>query len=246
MAKLIDLFSVFQGLQLPTEAVPPTNPGLTRMDFVTNYIDTKLAEKEEIPEEEPEIERPRIKSKAGNKYSRMVTYARNKTPLDTVMNFFINKGLTPEQASGFAGNFLAESDLNAAAINQAEKKKGYKGYGRGIAQWSNERIQQFKEFIGKNIEDASLEEQLEFVWYEVQQRPELLSQLSKAITSEEAADLVYRGYENGSTAGLATPEQLIRSYGNAWGDLNYRVYNFDNELLSRQNKAKQALTNYQS
>jgi hypothetical protein len=66
------------------------------MDFVTNYIDTKLAEKEEIPEEEPEIERPRIRSKAGNKYSRMVTYARNKTPLDTVMNFFISKGLTPE------------------------------------------------------------------------------------------------------------------------------------------------------
>lgn len=246
MAKLIDLFSVFQGLQLPAEAVPPTNPALTRMDFVTNYIDTKLAEKEEIPEEEPEIERPRRKSKTGNKYSRMITYARNKTPLDTVMNFFISKGLTPEQASGFAGNFLAESDLNTAAINQAEKKKGYKGYGRGIAQWSNERVQQFKEFIGKNIEDASLEEQLEFVWYEVQQRPELLSQLSKAITSEEAADLVYRGYENGSTARLATPEQLMKSYGNAWSDLNYRVYNFDNELLSRQNKAKQALTNYQS
>jgi hypothetical protein len=49
------------------------------------------------------------------------------------MNYFLNKGLTTEQASGIIGNLIAESNLDPAAINKAEKKKGYKGYGRGIA-----------------------------------------------------------------------------------------------------------------
>lgn len=185
-------------------------------------------------------------SKQETKYSRMVSRVDDKSPIKTVMNYFINKGLTPEQASGFVGNFLSESELNTSAVNQDERKKGYKGYGRGIAQWSNERVQQFKDYTGKNVEDASLNEQLDFVWYELQSRPELMKQLQLASTSDEATDLVYRGYENGSSAGLATPEQLTQSYGKAWRKLGYREYNFQKDLQNRQKRAKQALINYLS
>lgn len=249
MAELKDLFTIYQGLDIPKKEMPQLiNTPFDRFSFVNSYINTKLEEKKSEEVNDVTDEKPKSQSKQSNdsKYSRMEKYVANKNPLNTVMNFFINKGLTPIQASGFAGNFLAESELNPKAFNQDEKKKGYRGYGRGIAQWSNERVQQFKEFIGKDIEDASLEEQLEFVWHEVQQRPKLLSQLSKAITSEEAADLVYRGYENGSTAELSTPEQLSKIYGDAWKKLNYRAYNFNDELVYRQNKANQALINYQS
>ena len=166
--------------------------------------------------------------------------------IKNVMNYFVNKGLTAEQASGFVGNFLIESNLNTSAEKQDEKKKGYKGYGRGIAQWSNERIKKFEKFSGKKIEDASLVEQLDFVWHELNQRPELLRQLRSAKTSDESANLIYRGYENGSNTSLATPEQLTEIYSKSWKKLGYREYNYQENLRLRQNKAKQALNIYNS
>lgn len=244
MGTLRDLFSIYQGLELPKEETKPIPPLFRRSDFINQYIDSKIAEQKEEEEEEEILEEP-IVEKETSRYSRMKDYASNKNPLNTVMNFFINKGLTAAQAAGFAGNFLAESELSPTAINQSEKKKGYKGYGRGIAQWSNDRVKQFKQYIGKNVEDSSLEEQLEFVWHEVQQRPELLRQLQAATNSSAAADIVYRGYENGSQTGLATPEQLIQSYGESWQALGLRRYDFDTELLARQNRALYALENYQ-
>lgn len=172
--------------------------------------------------------------------------SQSNSNVKDAMNYFINKGLTAEQASGFVGNFLTESNLNTSAINQAEKKKGYRGYGRGIAQWSNERVKKFEEFSGKKIEDASLNEQLDFVWHELNQRPELLRQLKSARTSDESADLVHRGYENGSATSLATPEQLTETYSKAWKRLGYREYNYQESLRKRQNKARQALNIYNS
>ena len=52
----------------------------------------------------------------------------------------------------------------------------------------------------------TLEQQLEYSWEEINQRPELLRLLSQAKTLDEAVDYVHRGYTNGSNAGLVTPE----------------------------------------
>lgn len=267
MTELKDLFTIYYGLDLPRKKEPKIIPPFNRMDLINHYIDSKFfnKEKEKMSEEydikhklvkedpvieEPVVEEPIVEEpgvrQVSSRYSRMSDYVANKTPLETVMNFFINKGLSAEQAAGFAGNFLSESELSTTAINQAEKKRGYKGYGRGIAQWSNERIGQFQKHIGKKIEDASLEEQLEFVWYEVQNRPELLRQLYAATDHNTAADIVYRGFENGSRNRLATPLQLTESYGESWKKLELGEYVFNYELLKRQNKASEALKNYQS
>lgn len=267
MTELKDLFTIYYGLDIPRKKEPKITPPFNRMDLINHYIDSKLfnKEKEKISEEydikhklakedpvieesvieEPIIEEPVVKQ-VSSKYSRMRDYVSNKTPLETVMNFFINKGLSAEQAAGFAGNFLSESELSPTAINQVEKKKGYKGYGRGIAQWSNDRVSQFQKYIGKKIEDASLEEQLEFVWYEVQNRPELLRQLYAAADPDTAADVVYRGFENGGRNKLATPQELTESYGESWKKLELGEYDFNYELLKRQNNASEALKNYQS
>jgi hypothetical protein len=161
MTELKDLFTIYYGLDIPRKKEPKITPPFNRMDLINHYIDSKLfnKEKEKMSEEydikhklakedpvieepvieEPIIEEPVVKQ-VPSKYSRMRDYVSNKTPLETVMNFFINKGLSAEQAAGFAGNFLSESELSPTAINRAEKKKGYKGYGRGIAQWSNSRV----------------------------------------------------------------------------------------------------------
>lgn len=249
MAELKDLFQVYQEYEFPEKEIKTEPKKTSRLDNLNNYITRITTSKAQEPVKKEsttvETEGQEVQDE-GTKYTRMVQYANNKSPLHRVMNFFINKGLTPEQASGFAGNFLAESDLNEKVINRAEKDKGYEGYGRGIAQWSNERVQQFQDYIGKTIEDSTLEEQLEFVWHETQQRPEFHNKLLSAKTSEEAADLVYRGYENGSINGVASAEQLTNSYSRAWRELNLGLYNFGKELRNRQNKAKTALTKYKS
>ena len=246
---LQDMFSIYQGLTLPKDDKKDfVIPSFTRMDFINDFINQKAKEQSDIPQEESEENSEEVKSKSKskteNKYSRMQNFISNKNPLNTVMQYFIDKGFAAHQAAGFVGNFLAESELNPNAINQSEKKKGYKGYGRGIAQWSNERVKEFENYIGKRIEDSSLKEQLDFVWYEVQQRPELLKQLLQAKNAREATDIIYRGYENGSATGLATPEQLTKSYGDSWKHLGLQPYNFDSELSKRQNKALIALENF--
>lgn len=158
-------------------------------------------------------------------------------------NFFMGKGLTREQAGGFIGNFLAESQLNPQAINQEEKNAGLSGYGRGIAQWSNDRIKNFEKLYNKKIEDSSLEEQLNFAWHEMEQRPVFLNALRNAKSSDEASELVYRGFENGGANALATPKQLQNVYGKAWKNLGYRDYVYADELQTRKNRARTALSN---
>lgn len=250
MATLKNLFSIYQ--ELPNIEKEPID--FSRMNFVNNYIYSKTKKSEETQQlqqqttqQQSEVTFPEwaVYPKQETKYSRMEAFLSNKTPLQTTMSFFINKGLTPYQAAGFAGNFLSESELNPKATNNYEKKKGYKGYGRGIAQWSNERIQQFEKYIGKPIEESSLEDQLNFVWHEVEQRPELLKQIKQAKDINQATDIVYRGYENGSANALATPEQLTKIYGKAWSKLGYKPYNFKEELSKRQKKSLQAFDNYE-
>jgi hypothetical protein len=62
--------------------------------------------------------------------------------------------------------------------------------------------------MGKDVENASLTEQLDFVWYELNRRKALLSKLKNSKTVQESADLILRGYENGSESALVTPEQM--------------------------------------
>lgn len=158
-------------------------------------------------------------------------------------NFFMSKGLTREQAGGFIGNFLAESQLNPQAINKEEKSAGLSGYGRGIAQWSNDRIKNFEKLYNKKIEDSSLEEQLNFAWHEMEQRPVFLNALRNAKNSDEASELVYRGFENGGANALATPKQLQDVYSRAWKNLGYRDYVYADELQTRKDRARAVLSN---
>ena len=177
------------------------------------------------------------------KFHRLEEYQYSSSPLTHIFEFFTEKGLSEEASAGLVGNFLSESSLNPKAVNEQEQKR-YSKYGQGIAQWSNDRISQFIKYIGKDPKDATLDEQLDFVWEELQQRPVLLNSLYKVKTASEAADLIYRGYENGFNNGLATPEQLTKVYSRAWDSLGYRNYDYNTETLLRQQNAENALQQY--
>ena len=168
------------------------------------------------------------KFEPGKLTTKKISKEESERNIQKVLDFFTSKGLTPEQAAGIAGVFHYESaGMNPEAINEYEKNKGYKGYGRGLAQWSNERPFDFAKWHEKNYgeyltpEYAGIDKQLEFAWHEMNQRPAFMKAIQAAKTVEEATDVTIRGYENGGSRKLATPADINGHEGyQATGD-NY-------------------------
>jgi len=81
--------------------------------------------------------------------------------------FFKGKGFTEAQASGIIGNLMVES-----GIGLDETAGGDGGDAYGIAQWNNrwspDRVANFQTAIGVSLRGSSFEQQLEFVWWELQ------------------------------------------------------------------------------
>lgn len=75
-----------------------------------------------------------------------------------IINYFIDKGLTEAQARGIYGNIMQES---AGKIN-ARSSDGHNSY--GIAQWTGDRKTKLFKMYGTN---PTLDEQLEFLWWEL-------------------------------------------------------------------------------
>lgn len=91
-----------------------------------------------------------------------------KTPSEAMrkaINFFTGKGWTSEDAAAITGNLMQESSLNPSAVNP---KSGMKG----LAQWDTNRRRDFASWAWKPIEMASMQEQLEFINYELTQGKE--------------------------------------------------------------------------
>lgn len=104
-----------------------------------------------------------------------------------------NTGLPDAVVAGFLGNFHHEGGYSGA--------KGDGGSAAGIAQWRGDRQKNFKEVIGKDVTQATPEEQARFVKWELDnpskagmttdQRDAILA----AKTPEEAASLIDQYYE---------------------------------------------------
>lgn len=77
---------------------------------------------------------------------------------NSIVNYFVNKGLTLSQAKGIYGNLMQESQ---GKIN-AQSNDGNNSY--GIAQWTGVRKQRLFNMYGNN---PSLQDQLDFLWWEL-------------------------------------------------------------------------------
>ena len=111
---------------------------------------------------------------------------------EKVFNFFVSKGFEPFQAAAFVGNFVVESgseDINPIAV-------GDNGNAFGIAQWNSRRPELY-EFASKNNKPVdSLETQLEFAWYEMQNKESSAYEAIKNTkTLEEATYVIMDRYE---------------------------------------------------
>ena len=78
-----------------------------------------------------------------------------------VYSYLRNKGLVSTQAMGITAALWAESKLNPGAVNPTSGAYG-------IAQWlSKDRLANFKKVTGHDIKGSTLQQQLDFLWWEL-------------------------------------------------------------------------------
>ena len=137
--------------------------------------------------------------------------------------YFIDNGFTPAQAAGLVGNLQAESgkDLNPAAFNPDDK--GKPAY--GIAQWRDTRADDFKAKYGIYPNEATLDQQLEFMMYEFNGKEKnAYAEIKAAPSAAAAAAAVDKYYErsDGKTIGnrIGNANKLFDIFT---GDSNFPV-----------------------
>lgn len=144
-------------------------------------------------------------------------YETSKTTGNTSQDYITNRnkihnyfktefGLNNEQISGVMGVLYSESGLNPSVV-----RKG--GTDTGLAQWVGSRKAKAEKLFSKPLKDCSVEEQLEFIKWELKNTHQILDKLKNAKTKEEAAEIWFAGYENGGGGNLVTPQQIQSSYG---------------------------------
>jgi hypothetical protein len=112
------------------------------------------------------------------------------TDWETVMDFFIDKGMTVEGAAGIAGNMQVESNFKPDVY-------GDNGTSIGLAQWHNTRMAGLFKFAkDKNLDALAVDTQLEWCWEELTTKfKSLLNSLMTANDPAKAAEDFARKYE---------------------------------------------------
>lgn len=104
--------------------------------------------------------------------------------------FFQKKGLTREQAIGLVAGFTAESNMNPQEV-------GDNGSAVGIGQWHPMRQALFRKMYGFDIKNATLDQQLEFSWKELNSTERhalagIMSAPNNQLASDAATNLYFR------------------------------------------------------
>jgi hypothetical protein len=107
----------------------------------------------------------------------------------------VKMGWSPQQAAGIASNLWTESMFDPGAVGDG-------GAAYGIAQWHSDRQAAFKKLFGIDIRKSTLDQQLQFVNYELRQGNEQAAgrALLGTTTAAQAGAVVSRLYERPADA----------------------------------------------
>ena len=130
-----------------------------------------------------------------------------------IIEYFVSKGWTADQAAGIAANIQAESNFKTNA-------SGDGGLAYGLAQWHPDRQANFQTWAGKDIRDSSLEEQLGFIQYELTSGKETAAgdALKQATSPEMAAAIFDKKYERSDGRSTKTRMDLAKVYSGSNSD----------------------------
>lgn len=152
------------------------------------------------------------------------------------MQYLMSKGFSREAAAGVTGVFAAESGLRPGILNVDEDAAYGLSAGRGIAQWSNSRRQDYERyFAGKT---PTLKQEIDYFIEDLSKYVNLKD--LKTSDLKTAVDLMTRGYEAGSESTMASDENLSQIYGAAYKQLGYQDFDLDDFISKRMNFANQA------
>lgn len=129
---------------------------------------------------------------------------------DDIVSFFTGKGLSRSQAQGIAGNLYGESKFDIGAI-------GDNGSAYGLAQWHPDRQSKFRQIFGKSIIGSSLTDQLEFIWWELNNTEASAGiALKNTSTVDQATRVFMQMYERPANDSSLN-NRLNAAYGNVGG-----------------------------
>lgn len=104
-----------------------------------------------------------------------------------IIDYFMKKGLTRNQAKGIYGNIMQESTGDIAAVS----KDGHNSY--GLAQWTGERKQRLFNMFGTN---PTAKQQLDFLWWELNNtHKDALASLKETTTVSDATRVFMNQFE---------------------------------------------------
>ena len=133
-------------------------------------------------------------------------------------DYFVGKGLTNFQAAGIVGNLDQESGVDPNAVQAG-------GPGRGIAQWSaggrwdtasGDNLVAFA--AGEGLPTSSLQVQLDFIWFELQNFPSYGLAKLRATTNVTDATVAFETDFEGcgscdEAARISYAEDVLKAYG---------------------------------
>lgn len=137
----------------------------------------------------------------------------NQERITQAYDFFRNQGYTKEQAAAIVGNLMVESRFDGQELNinaVAYHDQGHNKHARGLAQWGPGRRTIYEQWSGKSWNQATFEDQLNFVVHELN-NPDAESgnlnvnankNLKAANTVDQAAYVFDSQYERSSGAHL--------------------------------------------
>lgn len=99
-----------------------------------------------------------------------------------IVDYFMKKGLTRNQAKGIYGNIMQESEGDLTAVSS----DGHNSY--GLAQWTGERKQRLFQMFGNS---PTAQQQLDFIWWELNNTHKNALASLKSTTSVSDATRVF-------------------------------------------------------
>jgi hypothetical protein len=132
------------------------------------------------------------------------------------VEILMSKGWTKNQAAGIAANLQAESNFRTTAVGDG-------GKAIGLGQWHPDRQKKFEKLYGKKLQEASFEEQVNFVDWELRNTEKRAGKAIGATkTAAEAAAVTEQKYERSALGlkGGVQPQRIGKANEYAELDLN--------------------------
>ena len=130
-----------------------------------------------------------------------------------MVKFFINKGLTKDQAKGIVGNILHESGGRSDILEGGKRGELTVGSGKGygLAQWTDKSRQQGLANFAKSrgTKTSDINTQLEYIWHELNTtESKALAELKKTNNVKDATSAIMNYYERPGVKALQSRLEL--------------------------------------